>query len=339
MTIKHWLLFVLHKLIDWFTRVLAWVGYRLHPEANPNRYGVDLIRDIPYSGSGNSAHRLDVYRPRSDKPLPTLMYIHGGGFTVCSKSTHQIFALVFSSQKYVVFNVNYRLAPIHRYPAAIEDVCTALLWILDHAREYGADPDQLVIAGESAGGNLTAALAYIITHRREEAFARAAFDRQPNIRAVLPIYGIHDLNDIPRFWRNPDKARKMSWAIKGELQWCADAYVGDAPELAPLAHPLRRFTEPPPDGSRPLPPFFIPVGTADPLLDDSRRLHAAIQARGGSSELHIYPGEIHGFNAMLWRSNAQAKWKALFSFLSRHVPGAPPVNLRFTQQPSSHPIP
>ena len=77
----------------------------------------------------------------------------------------------------------------------------------------------------------------------------------------------------------------------------------------------------------------------DPLLDDSRQLHAAIQARGGSSELHIYPGEIHGFNAMLWRPNAQAKWKAVFEFLSRQVPGAPPVNLRFTQKSASHPKP
>ncbi|MBI2891760.1 MAG: alpha/beta hydrolase [Nitrospirae bacterium] len=319
MTLKQWLVHLFHRLVDWITHALAWVGYRLHPAANPRRYGVELLRDIPYLDSGDPAHRLDVYRPKSDRLLPALMYTHGGGFSVCSKETHRIFALVFASQKYVVFNINYRLGPTHRYPAALEDVCAALGWVMDHAREHGADPDRLVIAGESAGGNLTASLAYVITHRREEPFARAVFDRAPNVRAVVPIYGIHDLQDIPRYWRKPGKAEKMSFLVKRELEWCAFAYVGRDPERAPLAHPLRCFAQPPADGTRPIPPFFIPVGTADPLLDDSRRLHELVQDRGAVSELHIYPGEIHGFNAMLWRPAARAKWRSLFEFLDRHV--------------------
>lgn len=68
-----------------------------------------------------------------------------------------------------------------------------------------------------------------------------------------------------------------------------------------------------------MPPFFAAVGTADPLLDDSRRLKAALEKRGILCELAVYPGEIHGFNAMVWRPAAKAKWKAVFDFLSRHL--------------------
>ncbi len=314
----------LRRALDRGLHGVARVGYSLSPTAHPRRYGVDLTRDVPYRDTGRRAHLLDVYRPRAFAPRPALLYLHGGAFTMLSKDTHRIMALAFASRGYVVFNANYRLAPRHRYPAPLEDACAALLWLMDHAAEHGADPSRIVLAGESAGANLVTALAYVATHRREEPFARAVFDRAPKLRAGLAIYGVHDVEDMGRFWRDPRKARRMPAFVKSELEWASRLYVGDDPAAAPLASPLRRLAEPPTDGARPLPPFFLTAGTADPLLDDSRRLEAALAARGVECELHVYPGEIHGFNAMLWRPAAKAKWRASFEFLKRHVPWDPP---------------
>lgn len=320
MVFRHGIDAALRRAFDRSVHAAARLAYGLVPEADPRRYEVSLTRDIPYRDTGRRAHLLDVYRPRASEPRPALLYVHGGAFSMLSKDTHRLMALAFASRGYAVFNANYRLAPGHAYPAPLEDACAALLWVMDHAAEHGADPRRIVLAGESAGANLVTALTYVATHRREEPFARAVFDRAPQLRAVLSVYGILDLVDMERFWRDPHKARKLARWIRWELAWASRAYAGEAPDAAPLASPLRRMLEPPTDGARPLPPFFLTAGTADPLLDDSRRLRAALEGRGVDCELHVYPGEIHGFNAMMWRPAARAKWRAAFEFLQRHVP-------------------
>lgn len=306
------------RLVDVYLHLLARVPY-MQRAANPARYGVRLIRDIDYRGTGKRYHRLDVYRPTARNPRPCVLYIHGGAFALLSKETHRVMALAFSSQGYVVFNANYRLGPRHHYPAPLEDAAAALLWVLDHAHEYGGDPSRIVLAGESAGANLVTALAYIATHPRPEPFARAVFDRNPPIRAVLPTYGLLDVEDVARFLHHP----RMSAVLKLGIIRAAAAYVGrpirTALVRAPLASPLARLADPPPDGARPLPPFFVAVGTADPLLVDSKRLREVIRARGGICELSVHPGEIHGFDAMIWRREARLKWRRTFEFLSQHV--------------------
>jgi acetyl esterase len=304
-------------------RFARW-AYRLHPAARPERHGITLHPNVPYRDTGKRSHLLDVYRPDTTAPAPAVLYVHGGAFSMLSKDTHRIMAMSLAARGYVVFNINYRLGPRHTYPKPLEDVCAALLWVLEHGAEYGADTHRLAVAGESAGANLVTALTYAATRPCPEPFAQAVYERNPQIRCTLPIYGILDLHDIERYWRNPDKARKMASWVKRELRWAATSYVGYPLEErvhdARLASPLRLLSAPPPEGARPLPPFFSAVGTADPLLDDSRRLKDALEACGGSCELHVYPGEIHGFNVMLWRPAARAKWRALFRFLDRHLP-------------------
>lgn len=313
----------LRRAFDLGVHRLSWLGYRLHPLGRPERHGVRLVPDVPYRHTGRRSHLLDVYRPDGVQPRPAILYVHGGAFSMLSKDTHRIMALALASRGYVVFNINYRLGPTHTYPKPLEDVCAALMWLMEHGEEYGADTRRVAIAGESAGGNLTAALAYVATHPRPEPFARAVFERRVPLRCAMPIYGLHDLHDIERFWRRPGKGAKMAGWVKRELKWAAISYVGYPLERrvaeSPLASPLHLYEQPAPEGARPLPPFFAAVGTADPLLDDSRRLRRAIEARGGSCELHVYPGEIHGFNAMVWRPAARAKWRAVFRFLDTHL--------------------
>jgi len=313
----------LRRTFDRNVNRAAGLVYSVLPIANPKRYGTRVVRDLSYRDTGKRSHLLDVYLPLAadHAPRPLVVYVHGGAFSMLSKDTHRMMALAFASRGYVVFNINYRLGPRNAYPAPLEDAAAALSWAVDHAREHGADPTRIVLAGESAGANLVTALTYCATHPREEPFARALYDRNLSIRAVLAMYGLHDMHDIARLWRN--KPRLPRW-MRAELAWAAAAYVGrplkPAAERAPLASPLRRLAEPPAPGARPLPPFFAAVGTADPLLPDSVRLRDVLRARGVVCELSIHPGEIHGFNAMMWRPAAQAKWRRVFNFLERHVP-------------------
>jgi acetyl esterase len=306
------------RLWDRALHLGAKVAY-LSPAADVRLHGVELVRDVPYRQTGRRGHLLDVYVPRGVKNPPALLYMHGGGFALLSKETHRVMALALSRRGYVVFLANYRIGPRYRYPAAIEDAAAALSWVMDHSRAYGADPSRLVLAGESAGGNLVTALAYIATHPRPEPFARAIFDRAPPLAAVLCVYGFLDLENLDRF-----SSPNMPWYIRGVIWNAAASYVGrpvrTRARFSPLASPLRLLAAPMPPGSRTLPPFFIACGTADPLLNDSKKLHAALESRGVPSDLSIHEGEIHGFNAMIWRKEARSMWRGAYAFLNRWVP-------------------
>ncbi|MCA9628436.1 MAG: alpha/beta hydrolase [Myxococcales bacterium] len=295
----------------------AAIGYRL-PLAHPARYGVEVTRDVRYAATTRRAHLLDVYRPLGRRAAPALLYVHGGGFAVLSKDTHRIMALAFASAGFSVFNINYRMGPAHRFPAPLEDASAALDWVAAHASDFDADATRLCLAGESAGANLVAALTYCATHPRPESYARRLFDLDLQIRAVLPIYGLFDMQDMARFER-----AGMPWWLRAAIRQAGTSYVGRPLEeraaSAPLASPLRCFQAPKPTGARPLPPFFLACGTRDPLLGDSKALCEALRQRGARCELSIHPGEIHGFNALLWRREARAKWRAAFSFLDRHT--------------------
>lgn len=309
----------LRRSFDRSAHILSRAVYTTLPQASPQRHGTSILRDVPYRNTNKRAHLLDIYRPNTLEKRPIVLYVHGGAFCMLSKDTHRVMALSFASRGYVVFNINYRLGPRHLYPAPLEDAAAALNWVLDNAEYHGGDPTRIVLAGESAGANLVTALTYICTHRRPEAFAQSIFERNPRIVATLPIYGLLDMHNFERFTAHP---KIPGWA-KRELVAAGSSYVGhpiaEKAPLAALASPLRLLADENDPQDRSLPPFFIAVGTKDPLIDDSRRLKAVLDRRGTECELAIYPGEIHGFNAMVWRPAAQSKWQAVFNFLKRHA--------------------
>ncbi|MBX5483418.1 MAG: alpha/beta hydrolase fold domain-containing protein [Myxococcaceae bacterium] len=309
-------------LVDNFFLQTARLG-RMLPVAHPRLHGVEVLRDQPYSDSGADHHLLDVWRPKaSSGPLPVVLYIHGGGFRVLSKDTHWIFGLAFARRGYLVFNINYRLAPAHPYPAAISDAALAYEWVTRNAHRFGGDLSRLVVAGESAGANLATGVALASVFRREEPFAKRVFDTGVVPRAVFAACGILQVSDPERFLR---RKRLRPW-VHDRLAEVADAYF----HRCELRHPRELdFADPlvllergiPPE--RPLPAFFAPCGTRDPLLDDTRRLAAAVERLGGKVRARYYPGELHAFHAFLFRRNARACWRELFDFLNEHL-GAPP---------------
>lgn len=292
---------------------------QLFPNANPERHNIEVIRDIAYQPTGDAAHTLDIYRPRdynaSGTQLPVVFYIHGGGFRILSKDTHWVMALWFAKQGYIVVNINYRLAPQNPFPAAIEDTCTAYIWTINNVHRFGGNPERIIIAGESAGANLATSLTISTTFERPESYATDVFQTEIVPTAVIPACGMLQVSDVARLGRRRPLPR---WLID-RLEEVGDAYLPSTlPENIDLADPLV-FLESSAQPARPLPPFFAPVGTRDPLLDDTRRLHAALQQRDVQSTATYYPGEVHAFHAFTWRKQAQKCWNDKFSFLSIHV--------------------
>jgi acetyl esterase len=292
-------------------------------DASLARNHIAVVKDIPYRPTGSAAHTLDVYIPtRAAKPLPTILYVHGGGFAMLSKETHRLMALAYARRGYLVFCINYRLGPKFLYPAPLEDAVHALVWARDHAESYGGDPNNLAIAGESAGGNLVTALTVASSIRRPEPYARHLFDADVRLRATVATYGFLDLEGIDHYEKHP----RLSRSLKDLVFHAAASYVGLDVERgcaeAPLASPLLVLERA--EGlDRPLPAVFADVGTRDPLLGDSRRLNAAVERHGGACTLHIAPGEIHGYDALVWRSAAREKWHRVHDFLTPHMVRAP----------------
>lgn len=295
---------------------------RLHPEARKELSELSIDRDVPYRHSEHPAHRLDVYR-RGDlrdatpKSLPIILYVHGGGFRILSKDTHWILGLIFARFGYLVFNVNYRLAPNHPYPAALEDVGAAYSWVLDNGERYGGDVSRLIVAGESAGANLVTSLAIAATYARGEPWARDVYHSGVVPAAVLPACGMLQVSDPMRFRR---RKPKISSFLNDRILEVSRAYLHgvdvDRPGVTDLADPLV-FLERREKPSRPLPPFFISCGTADPILDDSRRLGRALDALGVDNEVRLYPGMPHAFHAVPLRKQAREQWQHNFAFLAR----------------------
>jgi acetyl esterase len=303
--------------MDRAAHALARVRYAM-PDRRAERFDLRLERDVAYGPLDGVHHKLDVYAPaRASRPVPVVMYVHGGGFRMLSKNTHQGMALAVARRGYLVFNINYRQGHAHPYPAPLEDACRALLWVRDRCARYGGDPDRIALAGESAGGNLVTALAVASAWRRDEPFARDVFDAGVRLRAVVATYGFLDVGHTDEYLKHPRMGR---WT-KALLRDAARSYLGR--EVAaqaranPLSSPVRIIEGGTPD--RPLPPFLASVGTRDPLIRCSKRLKAALDELGGECALYIEPGEMHGYDALAWRPSARAMWKRIHAFLDRHL--------------------
>lgn len=317
-----------------FFETLAGVA-SLHPAASPRRHGIEVERDLVY-GEDPKWHRLDVYRPVDRPgPWPVVLYAHGGAFHLLSKDTHWLMGLVFARFGYLVVNISYRLAPRHPYPAAIQDTCTAYRWLAARITELGGDPDRIAVAGESAGGNLVTALALTACQRRAEPWAQAVYDTGLVPRAALPFCGMLEVSRPERF---AARRRLPRW-VDGMIRDASASYLHGVPrepraelELADPLCVLERAAGLAPQASasfeRPLPAFFAPVGTRDPLLDDTRRLEKALTALSVPCEARYYPGGIHAFHALVWNPAARRCWRDALAFLDRHLPAPAPARAR-----------
>jgi acetyl esterase len=281
------------------------------PPLRPERQGFAIERDVGYREPADRFRRLDVYRPRAaDGPLPAVLYLHGGGFQFFDKASHWSLAARFAAAGAVVFNANYRLSPLHPYPAAAEDAAAAYRWVTRQAARYGADPARLVVAGESAGANLALALAVAACWRRPEPWAAEVFATGVVPRVVLPACGFLDVTRPERF------AGTTSAFVQERIRVICSAYLpqeegGAAGELASPLVVLERAAPP----ERPFPACFAIVGGRDPVREDSLRLGRALERLAVPHEVHVYPGGLHAFHAYGFTRLAREAWADQLAFV------------------------
>lgn len=322
---------VVPKGIESFYKLAAATA-RMLPEARVERHGVEVIAELDYAGSGEPHHRLDVYKPVGPHHrLPIVLYVHGGAFRSLSKDTHWVMGLAWARAGYLVFTVNYRLAPEHRYPAACEDIATAWAWVVSHADQFGGNLDRVVVSGESAGGNLATVISIAACVRRPEPWAQAIYDKGVVPKVAVPACAVLQVSDPGRWSRRRNEAgKKAPGMVQSVLDNTYAVYSGNAPrgpesrEAHGLMDPLVVLEELSPDdlGDRPLPAFFLPVGTADPLLDDHRRMETALARLGTTAVAAYYPGMEHAFHAFVKRPEARRLWQETFAFCAAHLPPA-----------------
>jgi epsilon-lactone hydrolase len=211
--------------------------------------------------------------PRFSKTAPVVYYLHGGGYISGSaKSCRPITATLARQLGTRVFGLDYRLAPEHRFPAGLDDAVAGYRWLL----ASGIDPESMAVVGDSAGGGMTLALALRL---------REATEPLPGCLVCLSPW-TDMTGDSDSLTTNSERD---SMFVAEDIARYANVYLGGQSRQSPLASPLRA------DLSE-LPPVLIQVGRDEVLLDDARKLHAKLQAAGGSSTLHIYDNVPHGWH-------------------------------------------
>lgn len=232
-------------------------------------------------------------------PAPLVLFFHGGGWVLGTLDTHDgtCRALAQASGA-AVLSIDYRRAPEHRYPAAVDDCYDALCWARDHAAALGCDGARLAVAGDSAGGNLAGAVAI------------AARDRGgPALRHQLLIYPVTDDDySLPSYAQNGGGEYFLGQAA---MEWFWGHYLGDQSE-APLAKIGRT------PSLAGLPPATVITAEFDPLRDEGNAYAARLAEAGVSVDAATAPGMIHGFfsmfamipDAMGWIERAGANLKA-----------------------------
>lgn len=253
--------------------------------------------DVP----GHGLLRVRVHRPLATKPLPALLYLHGGGWVYFSLDTHdRLMRELAARSGRVVVGVDYARAPESRFPVALEQTVAAWRWAQAQAVALGLDARHLALAGDSAGANLALAAALVL---REQGCA-------PD--ALLLNYGVFSdddsgesftLFDGPAYTLGRDEMREF---------W--QAYLrNDADRLNPLAMPLKAEL-------RGLPRCCLVVADCDVLRDSSLALAARLQAAGVATALHRTPGATHSFlEALSFSPTAEAALNRCCAWLREGV--------------------
>jgi acetyl esterase/lipase len=238
---------------------------------------VEEIRELSIPGP-EGPMRARLYRPRAaEGPLPGMAYFHGGGFIYGDLDTHDgVCRGIAHSARCTVVSVDYRLAPEHPFPAAVEDAVAATRWIAANASALGMDPDRLVVAGDGAGGNLAAVVALS---------AREAGG--PDIAMQVLVCPVTDFSreseSVARFGEGYLLTRESMRRVKR-------SYLRDERDAKDWrASPLGME-----DLSR-LPPAYVITAGFDPLRDEGREYAERLIGAGTPATLECFEGQVHGF--------------------------------------------
>ncbi len=256
--------------------------YRLRVDKLKVREPIHRTEDRRIPGPGSHVS-IRIYHPRDPKPgerLPVLVWYHGGGFVIGDLETHDSACRMLANRAdCLVVAVDYRLAPEHKFPAAVEDSEAVLRWVAMHAVEFGGDASRLAVGGDSAGGNLAAVVAIL---------ARDAGN--PKLAFQLLIY--------PATAPEPETASHRKFAegyvlTRNTIGWFYKQYLRSPKDAKDF-----RYAPLVADDLSSLPPALVLVAGYDPLRDEGVDYAKRLIESGNRVRLASYEGMIHGFYLM-----------------------------------------
>jgi acetyl esterase len=224
-----------------------------------------------------------LYTPKtlreSDGLAPCLVFFHGGGWVIGNLETHDVVCrkLAYEGELKVI-SVDYRLAPEHKFPAAVDDSIIATKWIAANASKLGIDALRLIVGGDSAGGNLAAVVAL-----------DARDGDGPAIAGQLLVYPATDFSRKHPSHSEPETSILLTHSVIG---WFSNHYLGDADINDWRASPARAKT------LAGLPPAYVLTAGGDPLRDEGDEYAARLKQAGVHVTYRHFPGQFHGFFTM-----------------------------------------
>lgn len=234
--------------------------------------------DIEFARPGGVSLTLDASIPDGKGPFAAIIVVHGGGWENGSKRSYEKpFLPVLSEAGFAWFTINYRLAPQHKYPAAVEDVEAAVRWVKQHAKEYKVDARRIALMGESAGGHLVA-------------MAGLRATKETRVAAVVDFYGPHDL--VKRETGRGEIGKNLRQFLGVEK--LDEAGLAKLKEASPVTYVKKG-----------MPPFLFIHGTKDAAVpyDQSPLLCDKLKADGNRCEVFTVEGAPHGVGA--WESHPE----------------------------------
>jgi acetyl esterase len=243
----------------------------------PDHPGLAAITNRQIERPDGTTLPVRVYVPEGPGPFGVCLYFHGGGWVLNNMDTHDELVRRLAMTSGCVFvNVDYRLAPEHKFPAAIEDAYTAVSWVHDRAGELNCDPRRIAVSGDSAGGNLAAVVCLMSRDRSG-----------PPIAFQVLIYPITDCDfDRPSYLSNAEGY----FLTRREMLWFWKQYVSSPDQMRdPYTSPILAAS------LKDLPPAFILTAEYDPLRDEGEAYAEALRAAGVAVQVHRYDGMMHAF--------------------------------------------
>lgn len=248
--------------------------------------GIITVKNQQYD-SKNSSLLFDVYYPKTEKELPIIVWTHGGGFISGNKELIENYAKILASKGYVVFSLDYSIAPENKYPLPLIEVNKALEYISKHHQQYFADKDFIVLAGDSVGSMISAQVANIITNAEYSNIMKIhpGLDRA-QLKGVLLYCGFYNLDLIMNKKSPGFFIKTVSWSYFGKKNLAE----GESLKTASVTNYL----------TKKFPPVFISAGNADPLLPQSEFFAKKLKENGiKTNELffdkNLSPGLNHEY--------------------------------------------
>jgi acetyl esterase len=211
---------------------------------------------------------------------PCLVFYHGGGWVIGDLDSHDVVCRKLAHEgELIVISVDYRLAPEHKFPAAVDDAIAATKWIAANAGQLGIDPTRLMVGGDSAGGNLAAVVAL------------AARDGDgPKIAGQVLVYPATDFAMTHPSHREPETSILLTHSV---IKWFCNHYLRGASDIDNWnASPARATT------LAGLPPAYVLTAGADPLRDEGDEYAHRLKEAGVAVTYRHFPGQFHGFFTM-----------------------------------------